>query len=251
MSNNKKKYDLIFSIGNSCACSVLLRRNKLQYASYPLDWVGLNPIHWKEHWLLTHFDQFLNKESLIISERPNLDDTDMNCEYCIDTKTECYFVHDFPIGIPLEKSFPSIEQKYQRRIDRLYQRIKKSKRTLLDWYSLTGKITETELKKVQKNLSQYFYPTQIDLLIIENNKEAKGIIEEKISENITRITYDMFNPEPKSTMSSIIGNVVLADSIFRRYELQTPWWFKPALKLIRCIPNKKLKKRLKQKIYNY
>lgn len=251
MSKGKKKYDLIFSFGNTCACSVLLRRNKLQYASYPFDWIGLNPFSGKIQWLLTHCEHFLNKESLIITDRPTDEETDMTCEYCKDTQTGCYFVHDFPIGVPLEQSFDRIYQKYQRRIDRLYQRLGKSKKTLIIWYSLIWRLDENELKESRKKLNEYFYPTQVDLLVIENNKDVKGIQEENIAEGVTRITYDMFNPEPKSTMSSIIGNVVLADSIFRRYELQTPWWFKPALKLIRCIPNKKLKKQLKRKIYNY
>ncbi|MBQ8465171.1 MAG: hypothetical protein IJ545_04095 [Alphaproteobacteria bacterium] len=251
MAKNKKKYDLIFSVGNTCACSVLLRRNKLQYASYPLDWVGLDPFSDKIQWLLTHFEHFLNKESLVITERPSNEETDMNCEYCKDIKTGCYFVHDFPIGIPLEQSFADIESKYQRRIERLYQRLAKSKKTLIIWYSLDGRLDADELKESQQKLNKYFNPTQFDILVIENSKDVKGFQEENISEGITRITYDMFNIEPKSTMSSIIGNVVLADSIFRRYELQTPWWFKPMLKLIRCIPSKKFKKNLKRKIYNY
>ena len=41
---NQTHYDLVFSLGQLCACSQALRTANLQFASYPLDWVGGSPI---------------------------------------------------------------------------------------------------------------------------------------------------------------------------------------------------------------
>ena len=35
-----KEYDLAFSLGSSCGVSQALRAAGLQFASYPLDWLG-------------------------------------------------------------------------------------------------------------------------------------------------------------------------------------------------------------------
>jgi hypothetical protein len=41
METKHERYDLAFSLGAACSCSVALRRAKLQFASFPLDWIAL------------------------------------------------------------------------------------------------------------------------------------------------------------------------------------------------------------------
>ena len=36
---SKQHYDFVFSLGQACSCSSSLRAAKLQYASYPFDWL--------------------------------------------------------------------------------------------------------------------------------------------------------------------------------------------------------------------
>lgn len=250
MAKNTRRYDLIASIGDTCATSLYLRRNKLQYASYPLDWVGYDPFLWKIDLLTHHFADFMNLEDFSPMERPK-DGGDVNCDTYINTRTGCCFWHDFPIGIPIEQSYPSVKEKYRRRIKRLFDRINKSQDILFIWFSPQSNLEDSEIIAGQQKLAAYFAPRNINLLIIEDDKTTLEIKEQKLSDKISRIRYHMFSPTPKSIVSHVLGNVALGTEIFKRLQLKTPWWFAPAHKLIRCIPNQSLKKKLRKKLYNY
>lgn len=250
MAKKTRKYDLIASIGDSCATSLYLRRNKLQFASYPLDWIGKDPFLWKVELLTHHFADFMNLEDFAPMERPE-DGGDVHCDAYKNTRTGCYFWHDFPIGVPIEQSYPAIREKYQRRIERLFDRINKSQDILFIWFSPWSDLKDEELIAGQQKLADYFAPRNINILVIEDDKTTLEIKEHKLSDNITRIRYHMFSPTPKSIVSHVLGNVVLGTQIFKPYKLQTPWWFTPAYRLIRCIPSQKIKKKLRKKLYNY
>lgn len=60
-----KKFDLIFSLGEDCACSSYLRRFNLQEYSYPFDWLTKADFSVRVDLLLNDFEGFLEKENLI------------------------------------------------------------------------------------------------------------------------------------------------------------------------------------------
>ena len=37
---SRERFDFVFALGSGCACSRMLRERGLQFASFPLDWVG-------------------------------------------------------------------------------------------------------------------------------------------------------------------------------------------------------------------
>ena len=56
-----KKYDLIFSIGEACSCTSALRLAKLQFKSYPLDWLFGSDFIGRCKILASQFEHFIGK----------------------------------------------------------------------------------------------------------------------------------------------------------------------------------------------
>lgn len=120
----KNKYDIVYSIGHDCACSMYLRKHNLRVVSGPLDWLTSVPAHNRFDLLLNDFEGFMNQDDFqFVEKNPNIVNDD-KCDYYKNTRTGLYFYHDFPVNVPLGQSFPDVEKKYKRRIDRFYQNIK-------------------------------------------------------------------------------------------------------------------------------
>ena len=66
------EYDFIFSIGEACSCTSVLRNSGLQFESYPLDWIWGGNIELRTMFLINNFDGFFNKDSLkLVGNRQN------------------------------------------------------------------------------------------------------------------------------------------------------------------------------------
>lgn len=59
-----KKFDLIFSLGEDCACTSYLRRFNLQEYSYPFDWLTKADFFTRMDLLINDFKGFLEKDNL-------------------------------------------------------------------------------------------------------------------------------------------------------------------------------------------
>lgn len=117
-----QKYDLIIPIGTTCKNTHNLRALKRQYESLPFDWIltlDLDQIHKA---LATKFSDFLKKENMEYKCKES-EQTDIY----FDRATDIGFWHDFPHNVPLEQSFDTIRKKYDRRIQRLFEEINRSK----------------------------------------------------------------------------------------------------------------------------
>lgn len=171
-----KKFDLIFSLGEDCACSSYLRRFNLQEYSYPFDWLTNADFFTRMDLLVNDFKGFLEKENLVQLDKSafkgNIDEFN---DYYADTKTDFYFYHDFDTKIPFDKSFILVKEKYQRRIKRLYHQIQKSQNILTVWWSRNKHQDIDKVKESYKLLSQKFADKDISILLIEFNKEQKQV----------------------------------------------------------------------------
>ncbi len=145
MHTDKKKYDLIFSIGEDCACSDYLRRNNLQIASYPFDWLTAAPFESRIHLLVNDFKDFLNIEDMKILPRSINPIADTHCDYYENTRTKLYFMHDFPIGLPIEETFNEVKAKYSRRIVRLISQIEKANEVLIVWHGRQNLLDDEQI----------------------------------------------------------------------------------------------------------
>ena len=212
MDITKEKFDLIVSLGEDCACSSYLRKFNLQNASYPFDWLTKADFKTRIMLLLTDFKDFLNKEDLKMIDKP----TGV-------IKTGFCFYHDFYSDAEFSEMYDVVFEKYQRRIKRLYERIKKSKKVLFVWLMRSICATDDELLTYQKQIEKKFQKSKIYLLVLENCidvNNTENVTEVKISDNITRLKYDTMTYDIANPSLEWIGNIALNDKVFSKLKLK-------------------------------
>lgn len=253
-----KKFDLVLSIGEDCACTSYLRRCKLQDYSYPFDWLTKASFSSRLDVILSNFSNFLNKEDLYFLEKPKNGLVDDKCDYWADKRYDFYFYHDFPAGIDFNNSYPAIKEKYDRRIKRLYKQINNSKNILFVWWS-RNKHQDSELVKYYYNqLSQKFPSKSIYILIIEFGEKEEDLFLE--NGHILISKFDNISYRHNPCWNEVIGNETNNLKIFSQIKMKRPlkWHIKHIfyyiLKIfIEIIPIKhvrgKLRHNLKTKFY--
>ena len=194
----KEKYDFIFSLGAACSCSVLLRELGLQYASFPLDWVG--NIHEKSstaflksaELIAKSFPNWMKKENLV---RKPSDDTPHHLGY-FDSGTDLFCVHEFMTGGNFESEYPSVAEKYARRIKRFNQLLSTSKKVLAVWISdprADGEVSEKDICKVLETLSAAYPKIKFHLFVANLKKNALPASKEATficQENFVSYSFD-------------------------------------------------------------
>lgn len=214
----KNKYDIIYSIGHDCACSMYLQRHNLRICSGPLDWITGIPAPARFDLLINEFPDFLNLGDMeFIQKNPNIFNDD-RCDYYKNKRTGFLFYHDFPIGIPISESIPNVAEKYARRIRRFYDNIKNKNRVLLVWFSHYHHTTDEQWRQFSQRLCDKMNKN-IDILVIEHRNNQTMPVMQHISNNITRyylhtIAYD------KNGNITTLGNEKLCDSIFKKIAIR-------------------------------
>ena len=129
-----KEYDLIFSLGGSCAAACQLVQRGLRFCSLPLDWTFFRhngePLRKLAESFDTDFKDFLLKENLKELEGDERGaDHDGKMQY-IDTYTGYRWVNHFEKPIEEEGAYELVKEKIDRRINRLDSFLSKSRRVL-------------------------------------------------------------------------------------------------------------------------
>lgn len=135
----KKRYDLIFCIGTACSCSQTLRGAGLQLMSFPFDWVSFHDeaedvrdaVVTRIECICNGFDGWIRREDFHTIGENGGDHMGTGTLDCYNDRLQMRFPHDFPTTKSLDESFPSILEKYRRRISRLYELLDQSDRILL------------------------------------------------------------------------------------------------------------------------
>lgn len=207
-----RKFDLIISIGEDCACSSYLRRFNLQDYTYPFDWLTKASFDTRMNLLLNDFDSFLIKENIKYLEKPKNANVDSNCDYYQDVKNDIYFYHDFRINIPFNSEFENVKEKYNRRICRLYDNIANSKKVLFVWWSRNKHLNYETIAKYYQMFSKKFFNQDIYFLIIEYS-EIKS--EDNLLDNHVKIIkYDNISFKQNSNWNEVMGNEKNNEIIF-------------------------------------
>ena len=157
------KYDLVFSLGNACSCSLALRKAGLQYASFPFDWMIRGPFALRVETLLAGFPSWPGR-LCDLELMPGKSNTEHLM--CHDRKTDLLFPHDFPLGKTIAESYDGVVAKYRRRIDRLLRLLSTAKRVLAVYVELPG-FPETPALELNNGIAELRrgYPgVQMDLL---------------------------------------------------------------------------------------
>lgn len=134
------KYDFIFSIGEACSCTSILRINDLQFQSYPLDWLYGGNIKTRTDCICNDFKDFINVEDLVkIGEREN----PCPCDIYLNAKNQIVFNHDFELHKNLADIYPAVKEKYDRRIKRLYNNIQDANSILIVYVDVPSRTIKT------------------------------------------------------------------------------------------------------------
>lgn len=218
---SKLKYDLVFSFGPACSCSQTLRRAGLQLLSFPFDWISPgfgtplwnNDVRFRADMLAERFGAerspkgFLHLEDFVYSG----DHTNGKAKV-YNKRLGINFLHDFPIGVPLEESFPAVKAKYTRRENRLLELIGKSANVLiarLDRPDLDYRTPDDDCRYARELLSRAFAPARFDFLLIQPDASVPFGNEslETVEPGFFRLAFDYGDRRPG------------ADRKFPRFEL--------------------------------
>jgi len=149
----KRRYDLAVSLGGACACSKSLRQAKLQFASFPFDWLNGATLRDRADLISNGFRDWL-ADGLV--KRPEPDGC-IGESHWNDRRYGFGLLHDFDRKTPMEEALPAVREKYARRTAHLFELIGRSKRVLLVW-------TDVPTSPV---------PTDADFLYLRNAFQAK------------------------------------------------------------------------------
>ena len=204
MAIKKEKYDLICSLGTMCAAAQNIRRRGLRHYSLPFDWCYMTnekPLEYLCEGFRNNFQNFLLKDNLkeLIGEERN--NNHNNAEQYKDTYTGYYFVNHFPLGKTLDESYEKTYSTVRRRLDRLYKKVKNSKKILFV-LSPTFKLDIKYVDLLSNSLKELYPEKTIHFYIIQFNSDNDEdiILNENIKiRKITRDTnlYDFLQSEFK------------------------------------------------------
>ena len=159
-------YDLVFSLGYDCNCSLALRRAGLQFYSYPFDWTTRAPLAARVDALAGGFARWLRPEDLQDLGAATFDRFSNQHHVVVDAATGLEFRHEFPLELSLAEGLPDVAAKYARRTERLLRAIRDSSRVLAVF--TTGfrheSLSLAELEAASDLLDAAFGPGKIDVL---------------------------------------------------------------------------------------
>jgi len=181
--------------------------------SYPFDWLTNAPLSTRLEMLLNNFDGFMDINDLeFLSKNPN-EINDNNYDYYQNKKNNFYYYHDFPVDCSLSDSYEAVYQKYNRRIERLFNKINENNKVLIVWLShFTSDLTDDQLVSFSDQINAKFNK-KIDICIIENDTHQNESSYKTIclSETITKYQANTY---PKSSTNLTLGNEYICNKIF-------------------------------------
>lgn len=167
------RYDLIVPLGTACLCAITLNENRLRFRSLPFDWVSGGNIISRSQLIATQFRDWLSYSQL---EYVGEQDGDRHVKDIYRNKlTDIHFVHDFTKGCDFDEQYKQVVSKYERRIARLYDLFKKSRRILFVWmdYPVTEEsIPDADLCQAYEVLRTVNPSASVSLLYLHNNSQV-------------------------------------------------------------------------------
>ena len=174
----KKRYDIIIPFGYRCPASMKLRSAKLQFESFPFDWLMLGKLETVVKIVGERFSNFLQRKNL-----KSLNENDFHKH--LDQANGIIFMHDFENN-DTDACFPKVRARYDRRIARFYERIEAARKTLFLHYSEYD-LSDEELSVLYRQLKSAFPEKEIDLAYVyAGNDENKSWEYRNISEHLIK-----------------------------------------------------------------
>lgn len=247
MRFKKKKYDLIFSLGEACSCTQTLRKYNLQIQSFPFDWLYGSNFKGRCQILAQYFNRFIEKADLTNTKRVNHDKNNP-CRVYYNSYNDITFNHDFFITEEFEDIYPIVKEKYDRRIKRLLEETEKAQKILVVFLETPinnhPKIEDQTILEGYDIIQKAFSNTEIDLIYIKNADKQK---QESLNEHVCKFLLPYKCPQKDAV------DLTKLKCIFAMYELPLPCTFYLMKKLrkilIELIPLKQKRVLLKRKYH--
>jgi len=192
----KKKYDLAISLGGSCGLSQALRREKLQFASFPFDWLGRSSFRCRVELIATDFADFLTDKDLYTAPSPE----GVWMEHHYTCHNGFVFAHDFDQEKPIPPQIPLVREKYLKRMEHMLRLIEKSQTVLITWSDLKGHspdVTDDDIAFAKAEFAKKWPKVKFDYVFFryDPNLPFKNRKEE-VRDNVTIVTYDIRDDQP-------------------------------------------------------
>ena len=174
----RERFDFICSIGSSCLCASSLRDAGLRLSSGPFDWLLGPSLLERAKLVAADFSGWMEPGDFEFAGNPYNSVT----ENYRNIKTGYKFSHDFPAGADFEAVFPDVKSKYDRRVARLYERVKASRRVLFVWLENPvndDRPSDEEIFAARKVLVEKFPGVEIELLVVDrapDDSRGAGIV---------------------------------------------------------------------------
>lgn len=207
--NATGEYDLAFSLGQACACSMTLRKANMQFASFPFDWLAGATLPSRVDILIHHFDRWMEKEDFVYDGTNPINGLGM----FHNRKTGFKHLHDFSDG-PIEDSLAQVVAKYARREKRLFDLLGKSMRVLavyIDSSNKGGRQTPSidDLVKARADMSAAFPGVSFDFIhfILDRDTPYDRRAVDSPAEGITEIRFNYHDDETDVCFSAVADSL--------------------------------------------
>lgn len=185
-----KEYDLAFGMGFSCGASTALRAAGLQYASFPFDWLSVPSVLSAARLVESDFVNWFDAEDLEL--RDVVRKGWMYARVYRNRRTRFGFPHDFGGNDDFSACYPRVRDKYERRIRRFYESMRKSRRVLVVCLELPVGEPEprADLVEARRILSAKFPQVQVDIQHFHLPGHPGGLHDELIADGIRSTAVD-------------------------------------------------------------
>lgn len=183
-----QKYGVIFSFGYACSTAMFLDNQFLRKFSCPFDWIAGTSFKERCNIFLNKFSNFIRKEDL--TPTGEIKGGFEHRKLYRNISNGILHVHDFNVDKNFDDEYPLVEEKYNRRIKRLLDKIEKSEKTLLVYMEYqendNALASDEEIINFINQANEKYSPSKIDMLYIRHNENMSDgeFTIEKLNDNV-------------------------------------------------------------------
>ncbi len=245
----KEKFDIVYSLGQDCACAQYLIKFGLRICAGPFDWLTGSDFETRMNLILNDFDEFFEKEDIKLLALSKDKTMNYRTDDYHNSRIGFDYYHDFRAGIPFDEEFLNVKKKYARRTSRFINNIKTKNKILLVYHAHLNLIPDEVYIEYHSKLQDRF-KKEISLVIIENDfNKTDGEIETlKLSPNLTK--YKLLTEQKNEAGNyTNMGNEYNCSLIYSKFSLKSNLCSRLSRKtanyilkfLMRVVPIKKFK----------
>ena len=189
-----RTYDLALGLGNACSCTQTLREADLQFLSFPFDWVilsGTDDLRRRVETIANGFAGWFEKDDL---ERIGVYEPG-NKDIYRNNATGTIFNHEFRRNEDLDRAYPAVRAKYDRRIRRFLELLSSSREILVlrvDRPDQVPPTSEEECREALRRLRELYPSARFEMLhlAMKDGVSVEGRQVEDLGEGLVRVGFD-------------------------------------------------------------